>query len=104
MTKDFSTQRVPNVHEVLRVSTASSSGSQETLWRRFGRFFNCHETDLAAILEVPFVCLALPEKATEAIEGVAFAHLPLVLKTGPWTRGPLLFAKLEPDQLQINRT
>ena len=69
----------PIVHEEIVLKIDSKTGTEETQWLRSGRFFDC-----AALgnlpEEVPFACLAMPTDG--ATEGLAFAHLPLPIKTG----------------------
>ncbi|CAJ1386738.1 unnamed protein product, partial [Effrenium voratum] len=57
----------------------SEVGGSSSRWLRFGRFFSLEEVS-SPPEEVPFVCLALPLDGP--CEGLAFAHLPLSIKTG----------------------
>lgn len=75
----------PTVHEHIIFKSRSgpeeaqeAQEAQEAHWLRFGRFFDCHALDLPG--EVPFVCVAMPLGG--AATGLAFAHLPLPIKTG----------------------
>ena len=75
--KDLSSAK--EVHEQIILKRKSGKGFRKTQWIRFGRFFDCNHLDKLPE-EVPFACIAMPLDG--ASEGLAFAHLPLPLKTG----------------------
>ncbi|CAJ1365763.1 unnamed protein product, partial [Effrenium voratum] len=79
----------PEVLDIVRMEKITSPtddkgqdfevGGSSSRWLRFGRFFSLEEVS-SPPEEVPFVCLALPLDGP--CEGLAFAHLPLSIKTG----------------------